>query len=67
MASSADWDAVTRVSYVSSHAITAENPTGAKGAGGTAASALGPGRKGKAYLPLPARGKATNFWATPTL
>jgi len=59
MASSADWDAVTRVSYVSSHAITAENPTGAKGAGGTAASALGPGRKGKAYLPLPAGGELT--------
>lgn len=43
-----------RASSVRSRAITAENPTGAKGAGGAQASILGPGRKGRAYLPLPA-------------
>lgn len=37
-----------------SRSITAENPTGAPGAGGTAHSALGPGRKGRAFLPLAA-------------
>lgn len=39
---------------VVSRSITAENPDGRSGAGGTAASPLGPGRKGRAYLPLPA-------------
>jgi len=34
-------------------AITAENLKGAKGQGGQASSALGPGRKGKAWLDLP--------------
>lgn len=35
-----------------SRSISAENPDGARGAGGKAASNLGPGRKGKAYLDL---------------
>src|SRR5688500_15641257 len=35
-----------------SRAITAENPTGAKGAGGKAEGPLGVGRKGRAFLPL---------------
>jgi hypothetical protein len=39
---------------VRSRSINAENPTGASGAAGRVASALGPGRKGSAYLPLPA-------------
>lgn len=37
-----------------SRAITAENPSGGKGLGGAQASALGPGRKGRAYLRLAA-------------
>ncbi|HEU5129639.1 MAG TPA: glycoside hydrolase family 172 protein [Glycomyces sp.] len=49
-----DLPSYLRPSPVRSRAITAENPTGAKGAGGAAASLLGPGRKGRAYLPLPA-------------
>jgi hypothetical protein len=49
-----DLPAYLRASAVRSRAITAENPTGAKGVGGAAASALGPGRKGRAYLPLAA-------------
>lgn len=48
------WDAVTRVSGPRSRSINAENPTGARGSAGAAASALGPGRKGRAFLPLPA-------------
>ena len=44
---------------VVSRAITAENPDGAPNAGGTAASPLGPGRKGRAFLPLPAGGTLT--------
>lgn len=43
-----------RTRPVRSRAITAENPTGAKGAGGTAAGLLGPGRKGRAWVPLAA-------------
>lgn len=39
---------------VVSRSINAENRTGATGAGARAASALGPSRKGSAYLPLPA-------------
>jgi hypothetical protein len=39
---------------VRSRSINAENPTGAAGAGGRTASPLGPGRKGSAFLPLPA-------------
>lgn len=35
-----------------SRAITAENPTGAKGAGGKAEGPLGKGRKGRAFLSL---------------
>ncbi|TWT66332.1 hypothetical protein Pla123a_47260 [Posidoniimonas polymericola] len=37
-----------------SRAVTAENPTGEPGAGGQAASALGPGRKGAPNFRLPA-------------
>lgn len=40
------------VNDVRSRSITAENPTGGPGLGGVASSALGPGRKGRAYLPL---------------
>ena len=39
---------------VRSHSINAENPTGAVGSAAHAASHLGPGRKGAAWLPLPA-------------
>jgi Protein of unknown function (DUF2961) len=39
---------------VRSHSINAENPTGAAGSAAQAASHLGPGRKGSAYLPLAA-------------
>ncbi|RBM24317.1 glycoside hydrolase family 172 protein [Streptomyces sp. PT12] len=39
---------------MASRSITAENPQGAKGAGGRAASELGPGRKGRPCLTLPA-------------
>jgi len=35
-----------------SRSINAENPTGARGSAGSAASALGPGRKGRAFIPL---------------
>ncbi|TCT33064.1 glycoside hydrolase family 172 protein [Martelella mediterranea] len=42
-----------------SRAITAENPTGAKGAGGKAAGPLGVARKGRAFLPLPAGAELT--------
>ena len=42
---------LTRIQNVRSRAINAENPTGAKGAGGTAShKKLGPSRKGHAYL-----------------
>ena len=39
---------------VRSRSVNAENPTGEPGGAGRTASALGPGRKGRAYLPLPA-------------
>ncbi|MBM2614944.1 DUF2961 domain-containing protein [Actinoplanes sp. LDG1-06] len=39
---------------VRSRSINAENPTGAPGAGARTASKLGVGRKGTAFLPLPA-------------
>jgi hypothetical protein len=35
-----------------SRSISAENPDGAVGAGGRASSPLGPGRKGRAFIPL---------------
>ncbi|WP_314146636.1 glycoside hydrolase family 172 protein [uncultured Leifsonia sp.] len=38
--------------HIQSRSISAENPTGAPGAGGKESSLLGPGRKGRAYLPL---------------
>jgi hypothetical protein len=48
-----DLSSYVRTRPVRSRAITAENPDGAKGAGGAESSLLGPGRKGRAYLPLP--------------
>lgn len=42
-----------RISNSVSRSISAENPTGEPGAGGRAASALGPGRKGAACISLP--------------
>lgn len=44
---------------VSSRSINAENPTGEPGSAAAASSHLGPGRKGSAYLPLPAGGSLT--------
>ena len=50
-----DWTALTRSpGRRRSRSINAENPTGAAGSAGSAASHLGPGRKGSAYLPLAA-------------
>jgi hypothetical protein len=49
-----DLPAYLNATAVRSRAITAENATGAKGAGGSESSALGPGRKGRAYRPLAA-------------
>lgn len=51
MTSLADY---TKVTGTASRSINAENPTGARGSAGSASSNLGPGRKGRAYLPLPA-------------
>lgn len=45
--------AYLRTTSAVSRSITAENPTGAPGSGGGAASRLGRGRKGRAFLPLP--------------
>lgn len=39
--------------------VSAENPTGAPGVGGTEASRLGPGRKGRPCVPVPAGGTLT--------
>lgn len=48
------WNALIRPPEgVRSRSINAENPTGAVGSGGQTSSALGPGRKGTACLPLP--------------
>jgi len=58
-----------------SRSITAENPTGAKGAGGRESSHLGPGRKGRPCVTLPAgdvttladitgQGRITHLWFT---
>ena len=44
---------LTTLKKEKTRAITAENLTGAKGAGGRASSGLGPGRKGHAWLELP--------------
>lgn len=49
------WDRLLSApTAVRSRSINAENPTGAVGAGAREASALGPGRKGRAFLPLAA-------------
>jgi len=49
-----DWARLSTDAGVRSRSINAENPTGAAGGAGRAASALGPGRKGAAFLELPA-------------
>lgn len=46
-------------SGVRSRSINAENRSGEPGKAASSASALGPGRKGSAYLPLPAGGSLT--------
>jgi hypothetical protein len=48
------WSVPTATRGVRSRSINAENPTGADGAAARTASPLGPGRKGRAFLPLPA-------------
>lgn len=49
-----DLPAFARGSAARSRSITAENPDGSVGSGGTASSRLGPGRKGRPCLPIPA-------------
>lgn len=49
--------ALARIATGHSRSINAENPTGAKGGGGTAAGPLGAGRKGRPCITIPA-GKA---------
>lgn len=44
-----DWMNLARFSSVESRSASFENPSGARGAGGKAASDLGPGRKGAAW------------------
>jgi hypothetical protein len=44
---------------IRSRSINAENPDGAPGAAARASSHLGPGRKGRAFLPLPAGERLT--------
>jgi len=48
------WSIPTPTPGIRSHSINAENPTGGAGLAAHAASPLGPGRKGSAFLPLPA-------------
>lgn len=48
------WTIPTPTPGVRSHSINAENPTGAPGKAAHASSALGAGRKGCAFRPLPA-------------
>lgn len=50
-----DWNALmTAPARARSRSINAENRDGSVGSGARASSALGPGRKGSAFLPLPA-------------
>lgn len=49
-----DWARLNSSPRVRSRSINAENPTGAAGQAARAASPLGPGRKGAAFLALPA-------------
>jgi hypothetical protein len=53
-----NWNTLSVLKKEDTRAITAENPTGAKGAGGQASGKLGKGRKGKAYINLK-QGKET--------
>jgi hypothetical protein len=48
------WSTLNANPQLRSRSINAENPTGESGAGARAASPLGPGRKGSAFLPLAA-------------
>lgn len=48
------WSSLNPTPGLRSRSINAENPTGAVGRAAMSASNLGPGRKGTAYLPLPA-------------
>jgi hypothetical protein len=50
----ADLPAYARLDRTRSRSINAENPRGEAGAGGTEASRLGPGRKGRPCITLPA-------------
>lgn len=43
---------IARITDGETFALTAENPTGEKGAGGKEASNLGPGRKGRAFIAI---------------
>jgi hypothetical protein len=52
-------DGLTELRDEKSRAITAENPEGKPGAGGKAASNLGPGRKGRPNIPIDAGETAT--------
>jgi len=45
---------LTAPTFAGSRSINAENPTGEPGRAATTASPLGPSRKGRAFLPLPA-------------
>jgi hypothetical protein len=49
-----EWAHVNNNPAIRSRSINAENPTGASGRAGTSSSPLGQGRKGTAFLPLPA-------------
>lgn len=53
------WDRLRNDGSVQSRVINAENPTGRRGAGASASSALGPGRKGSAWVELPANSTVT--------
>ncbi|PZF86283.1 glycoside hydrolase family 172 protein [Jiangella anatolica] len=56
---SLDLPAYARLDRTRSRSISAENPTGAPGAGGAAASRLGPGRKGRPCITIGAGETAT--------
>ncbi|MEQ3551839.1 glycoside hydrolase family 172 protein [Pseudonocardia nematodicida] len=53
------WSTLNRDPAVRSRSINAENPTGADGGAAHASSPLGPGRKGRAYVPIAAGGTRT--------
>ena len=47
-----DMSNISKIQYVDSRSISAENPDGKRGFGGQASGELGKGRKGKANLDL---------------